>query len=88
MREETERAWQALGSVTYGGTEAEQGSRAFRRSLYVAEDMAEGEAFTEASLRSVRPGYGLDPKHFDILIGKRVNRAVTKGTPVSWDLIA
>jgi N-acetylneuraminate synthase len=88
LRDETERAWQALGQVTYGGTEAEEGSRQFRRSLYVAEDMAEGEVFTEANLRSVRPGFGLPPKHFDVLIGKRVNRALAKGTPVSWDLIA
>ncbi|MEM8724307.1 MAG: pseudaminic acid synthase [Pseudomonadota bacterium] len=88
LREETERAWQSLGQVTYGGTKAEEGSRQFRRSLYVAEDMAEGEAFTEANLRSVRPGFGLAPKHYDTLLGKRVNRALTKGTPVSWDLIA
>ncbi|MEL6529454.1 MAG: pseudaminic acid synthase [Pseudomonadota bacterium] len=88
LREETERAWQSLGQVTYGGTKAEEGSRQFRRSLYVAEDMAEGEAFSEANLRSVRPGFGLAPKHFDTLLGKRVNRALTKGTPVSWDLIA
>jgi N-acetylneuraminate synthase len=88
LREETERAWQALGQITYGGTKAEEGSKQFRRSLYVAADMAAGEAFSEANLRSVRPGFGLPPKHFDVLIGKRVNRAVTKGTPVSWDLIA
>ncbi len=88
MRDETERAWQALGQVTYGGTEAEEGSRQFRRSLYVAEDMAEGDTFNEANLRSVRPGFGLPPRHYDVLIGKRVNRALAKGTPVSWDLIA
>ncbi|PIW54460.1 MAG: pseudaminic acid synthase [Sphingomonadales bacterium CG12_big_fil_rev_8_21_14_0_65_65_10] len=88
LRDETERAWQSLGQVTYGGTKAESGSRQFRRSLYVAEDMVEGEQFTETNLRSVRPGYGLAPKHYDVLLGKRVNRALTKGTPVSWDLIA
>ena len=88
LREETERAWQALGQVTYGGTQSEEGSRQFRRSLYVAECMAEGEAFTPANLRSVRPGYGLAPKHYDTLMGKRVNRALARGTPVSWDLIA
>lgn len=88
LREETERGWQALGKITYGGTKAESGSRVFRRSLYVAEDMVQGEVFTERSLRSVRPGYGLEPKYFDILLGKRVNRALPKGTPVSWDLIA
>ncbi|MEP3144639.1 pseudaminic acid synthase [Qipengyuania citrea] len=88
LRDETERAWQSLGGVVYGGTSAEEGSRVFRRSLYVAQDMAEGEPFTETNLRSVRPGYGLAPKHFDVMLGKRVNRALKKGTPVSWDLIA
>ena len=88
LREETERVWLALGQVTYGGTKAEEGSIQFRRSLYVAEDMAEGEAFNPANLRSVRPGYGLEPKHYDVLLGKRVNQALKKGTPVSWDLIA
>lgn len=88
LREETERAWQALGEVTYGGTRAEDGSKQFRRSLYVAADMIQGEAFTPENLRSVRPGFGLPPKFRDILLGKRVNRAVMKGTPVSWDLIA
>ncbi|MEM6584863.1 MAG: pseudaminic acid synthase, partial [Pseudomonadota bacterium] len=88
LREETERSWQALGRVTYGGTPAEEGSRAFRRSLYVAQDIAKGEAFSPRNLRSVRPGYGLAPKHYDVLLGKRVNRALSKGTPVSWDFIA
>jgi|TARA_R100000049_G_C1955462_1_gene109150 N-acetylneuraminate synthase len=88
LREETERGWQALGKVTYGGTDAERGSRVFRRSLYVAQDMKEGETFTEANLRSVRPGFGLSPRHYDILLGKRVNRSLVKGTPVSWSLIA
>ena len=88
LRDETERAWQSLGQITYGGTQAESGSRVFRRSLYVAQDMAEGDVFTRENLRSVRPGYGLAPKHYDVLLGKRVNRALTKGTPASWDLIA
>jgi len=88
LRDETQRAWQSLGRVTYGGTVAEEGSRIFRRSLYVAQDMEAGEAFTPQSLRSVRPGFGLAPKHYDVLLGKRVNRTLAKGTPVSWDQIA
>ena len=87
LREETERAWQSLGTVTYGGTEAESGSLQFRRSLYVAEDMAAGDAFDPRNLRSVRPGFGLAPKHYDALLGKRVTRALAKGTPVSWDMV-
>lgn len=87
LRDETERAWQALGQVTYGGTHSEEGSKQFRRSLYVSADMVEGEVFTPENLRSVRPGFGLPSKFYDTLLGKRVNCAVPKGTPVSWDLI-
>lgn len=84
---ETERAWQSLGEVSYGPTPAEEPSLRFRRSLYVAEDMRAGEMFTTESLRVVRPGLGLPPKHYDELLGKRIVRDLPKGTPVSWDLV-
>ena len=87
LRAETERAWQSLGAVVYGGTKAEEGSRAFRRSLYIASDLKAGEILTEQSMRIVRPGYGLDPKHYHTLLGKAVKRDAAKGTRVSWDLI-
>lgn len=87
LRDESERAWQALGRITYGGTAAEEGSRVFRRSLYIAKDMEEGEALTHENLRIVRPGYGLPPKFYGDLLGKRVKRPLTLGTPVSWDLL-
>jgi pseudaminic acid synthase len=87
LRAETERAWQSLGGVVYGGTKAEEGSRAFRRSLYVASDLKAGDILTEKSMRIVRPGYGLDPKHYHTLLGKAVKRDAVKGTRVSWDLI-
>ncbi len=88
LRTETERAWQSLGSVVYGGSEAEEKSRIFRRTLYVARNMMEGDVFTDENLRIVRPGFGLPPKYFDLMLGKRVNRDVAAGTPLSWDLIA
>jgi pseudaminic acid synthase len=84
---ETERAWQGLGSISYGGSKAEEGSRAFRRSLYVAEDMKAGEILTEANMRIVRPGFGLDPKLYHTLLGKRVNSDVVRGDRITWDLI-
>jgi len=84
---ETERAWQALGHVSYGPTDAEKASLQFRRSLYVAEDMHAGDVFTHANLRVVRPGFGLAPKHYDEVLGKRITRAAAKGTAVSWDLV-
>ncbi|MBD3257710.1 pseudaminic acid synthase [candidate division GN15 bacterium] len=85
--EETERAWQALGKVTYGRTDAEKRSLIFRRSLYVSKPMKKGETFSEDNLRSIRPGKGLAPKYFDTLLGKRVKADVEAGTAVSWDLI-
>jgi pseudaminic acid synthase len=84
---ETERAWQALGGVSYGPTEKEKASLQFRRSLYVAEDMKSGDVLTRKNLRSVRPGLGLPPKYYDTLLGKKIRLDANKGTPVSWSLI-
>lgn len=88
LRIESERAWQGLGDVTYGGTKAEEKSRAFRRTLYVARDMKAGERLTAENLRIVRPGFGLPPKYYDTLLGKRINRDAVAGTPLQWDLLA
>jgi N-acetylneuraminate synthase len=84
---ETERAWQSLGEVKYGPSEAEKGSLVFRRSLYIAEDMKKGDVLTEKNLRIVRPGHGLPPKYFDILLGRKVNQDVKKGMAVDWELV-
>lgn len=84
---ETERAWQSLGHVRYGATQAEQKSLAFRRSIYIAEDVQAGEVLTEKNLRIVRPGHGLAPKHFDMLIGRRASRDLKAGTPATWDVV-
>ncbi len=84
---ETSRAWQALGSVTYGVLDEERSSLVFRRSLYVAQDMKAGERFTPETLRIVRPGMGLPPKFYDVLIGKSVAKDVKKGTAVTWELV-
>ncbi|WP_054693873.1 pseudaminic acid synthase [Syntrophomonas palmitatica] len=84
---ETERAWQALGKISYSPGEQESKSLKFRRSLYIAKDMAAGEALTPENLRIVRPGYGLEPKYYELVLGKRINRDTKKGTPLSWDLI-
>lgn len=85
--DETRRAWQSLGKVRYGSTGSEKKSLQFRRSLYVAEDMQAGETFTSRNLRSIRPGLGLPPKHYDNFIGQRARTDIAKGTPASWDLV-
>jgi pseudaminic acid synthase len=83
---ETERAWQALGKVSYGPTDREKASLKFRRSLYIAKEMKAGETLTKENLRAIRPGYGLAPKYYDLLLGKKINQDVKMGTPVSWEL--
>lgn len=84
---ETERAWQSLGRISYGPTEAEKPSMQFRRSLYVTEDLRAGDTLNEKNLRAIRPGKGLPPKYIDRFLGKKVRRDVEKGTPLGWDLI-
>jgi sialic acid synthase SpsE len=82
---ETERAWQSLGQVRYGPTEAEQKSLVFRRSIYAAADIAVGEAFTTANIRIVRPGDGAPPHLYQQLLGRPARRAYLRGTPLSLD---
>jgi len=85
---EAEHAWQSLGMVSYGPTEKEKKSLIFRRSLYFVKDVKEGEVITTNNIRAIRPGYGLSPKYFEILLGKKVNCDLRRGTPASWDLIS
>ena len=85
--EESERAWQALGSVRYGATEAERASLVFRRSIYIARDVTAGEELTTEAIRIVRPGLGLHPRHYADLLGRRVKRDLPKGTPMRWELV-
>lgn len=83
---ETSQAWQALGKVNYGPTEQEKKSMAFRRSLYIVKDMKKGDSFTKDSLKPIRPGFGLPPKYFINLLGKKAAKDVRRGTPAKWEL--
>lgn len=84
---ETERAWQALGQITYGPTDKEKASLKFRRSIYVKKDIKAGEIFTKENIKVVRPGYGLEPKYFDLIIGRTAKKHISAGTPLGWDYI-
>lgn len=85
--DETKRAWESLGRVVYGPTAAEEKSKAFRRSLYIVKDIKGGEVLSKENLRIIRPGYGLAPKYFDIILGRRAKNAIKAGTPLSWELV-
>lgn len=82
--EETEKAWQAMGNVKYGPTEKEKASLKFRRSIYVTKDIEAGEVFTKKNIKVVRPGYGLEPKYYDRLIGRIAKGKLKAGLPLTF----
>lgn len=84
---ETERAWQALGGVSYGPTEAEKKSLQYRRSLYVVQDLKAGDLLNRENLRAIRPGLGLATKYVEVVLGKAVKSDVKRGTALSWELL-
>ena len=84
---ECNTAWQAMGEIRYNTQEQERKSLQFRRSLYIVEDVKKGEVLTEKNLRSIRPGMGLAPKYYDMLLGKKVNKDISRGTGMQWEFI-
>ncbi|WP_425402996.1 pseudaminic acid synthase [Hwanghaeella sp.] len=85
--EDTRTAWHALGEVDYGLKDSEEQTQPFRRSLYVVRDIAAGEALTPENCRSIRPGYGLPPKHLPQVLGRRASADIKKGTPLTWSML-
>lgn len=77
----------ALGSVVYGPVTSEKTELEQRRSLYAVRDIAAGEVLNHENIRSIRPGFGLAPRHFDTLIGRQARCMIAKGTPLTWGLI-
>jgi N-acetylneuraminate synthase len=75
-------AWTALGQVKYGTRGSDAGNAQFRRSLYFVKDLKADDIIDDSCIRSVRPGFGLPPKHWDAVIGSRVVRDVRANTPV------
>lgn len=81
-------AEQGMGEVRYGTGPLEEGSRSFRRSLFVVRDVRAGEPFTAQSVRSIRPGHGLHTRHLGEVLGRAAARDIERGTPLAWDLVA
>ena len=80
-------AEKALGRVHYGVTKQEAKSRAFRRSLFVVENVNSGEPFTAHNIRSIRPGGGLHSRHLREIVGRRAARDIPRGTALAWDMV-
>lgn len=84
---EAGQAWEAVGGISYGPTQAEIPSIQYRRSLYVVEDIEAGESLTSSNIRAIRPGLGLPPKFFNLVIGAVAKKKVKRGTPLGWDIL-
>lgn len=87
LTRDCKEAWRALGKVGYDLLGSEQANISFRRSLYVVANVAKGEVITRAHVRSIRPGFGLAPRHLDEVLGKVAKRDLTRGEAFSWDMI-
>jgi pseudaminic acid synthase len=87
MVEDIRAAERAIGRISYEVSEREKVSRAFRKSIFVAKSIRQGEVFTEENIRVIRPGHGLAPKHFEDILGRKASRNIEKGTPLNWDMI-
>ena len=84
---DTRNAWLSLGKIEYGRKSSEVGNVKFRRSLYFVRDLEAGDEITSEAIRSVRPGFGLSPKHLEYVLGRRVNCAVKANTPLIKDVL-
>ncbi len=81
------KAEEMIGVVDYEMTDKKKKSRQFSRSLFVVEDVKQGDAITDENVRSIRPGFGMHPKHLSEVIGKRFNQNIERGTPLSFDIL-
>lgn len=81
-------AFEALGSVHYEAKPSEATNRQFRRSLYVVERVVQGQLFTSRNVRSIRPGYGIAPKHLPEVLGKRASQNLERGQALQWSMVS
>ena len=85
--DESFNVWESLGSVFYGPSKSEIKSLKFRRSIYFTRNLKKGEIISNKNVRIIRPGFGLQPRFLEKILGKTVKKNISKGTPVSWPLI-
>lgn len=85
---DTRDAWLSLGRIGFDRPSSEGGSKVFRRSIYFVSDLKAGDRIGAGDIRRIRPGFGLPPKYFEELVGKTLVKNVSRGQPVTWDLLS
>lgn len=83
MVNDVRQAETAIGKVHYGITSQEESNVVFKRSIFCVKDIKAGELFTEDNIRVVRPGYGLEPKYYERMLGMKATGDIERGTPIS-----
>ncbi|WP_417204625.1 pseudaminic acid synthase [Acetoanaerobium sticklandii] len=84
--EEGTKAYNSIGNINYGtSSDKEKSSLGFRRSMYIVKDVVKGEEITPENVRCIRPGFGLAPKYYDLVMGRTFKEDYKKGTPLSFD---
>jgi pseudaminic acid synthase len=84
---ESEKVYRALGKVHYGGAANEQQSKKYRRSIYCSQDIQKGEILSPENIKIIRPGFGLEPKYFEQILGKTASKNILRGTALDWTLL-
>lgn len=87
MVKDIRTAEKAMGKVSYQLSEKEANNKVFRKSIFVIKDIIQGEILNEENIRVIRPGYGLEPKYYDDIVGKKAAKDIERGTPLRWDII-
>jgi len=87
MVEDIRAVERAIGKISYDISEKEKINKNFRRSIFVVKDIKKGEIFTENNIRVIRPAYGLPPKHFEEILGRKASKDIERGTPLEWNMI-
>ncbi len=87
MVEDIRAAERAMGKISYELSEREKINRNFRRSIFAVKDIKKGETFTEENIKVIRPGYGLPPKYYEGVLGKKAARDIERGTPLDWSMV-
>ncbi|MBD65322.1 MAG: pseudaminic acid synthase [Halobacteriovoraceae bacterium] len=82
---ETKTAWEAIGEVNYKRKGQEESNAVFRRSIYFSQDLKAGSTITKENIKRIRPGFGLEPKHYEKILGMKVKSDIEKGDPVRWE---
>jgi len=85
---ESKIAWQSLGCIQYGRPDSQIQSKRFGRSIYISEDLNAGDILTKDNIRIIRPGFGLAPHYYEIVLGRKIEHGCKKGTALDWEMIS